>query len=188
MIKLRLKTTRNYPNQCAESLGTLIGPASIRKLFLSAKTNVVEAKLNKLAGSPLPYQHQLLLLRQCIQHDLRHLQQTMETSDCMGGWKRLNDLLQRSVRWLRGRVNDLEGDRQADLDAKFLSLPARFGGVVILSYQECALLARAAAIDEAEVENWRILGEVYDEAAIGRESFQQWQRSQHKRCDKAWSA
>jgi len=62
-------------------LGTFVGPASGRRAFLAQKVAKSIAKLASLSSSPLPYQHQLLLLRQCNQQDLCHLQQTLKTCD-----------------------------------------------------------------------------------------------------------
>ena len=50
------------------------------------------------------------------------------------------------------------------------------------SHQECAPLARAGAVDEADIEIWRILGEV--DANVPAKP----PNSQHKRCKEAWLA
>ncbi len=81
----------------------------------------------------LPHQHALLLLRQCIQQDLRHLQRSLPDHPLINDqWTRLDRALWNEVRRLRGRVNQRQGDRQ-ELEDAILSLPLRLGGLGVLS-------------------------------------------------------
>ena len=51
----------------------------MRERFLEAKIAAEEALLAKLVD--LPHQHALLVLRQCLQQNLRHLQRSLRSDD-----------------------------------------------------------------------------------------------------------
>ena len=156
-------------------LGTCVGPALARKAFLEAKVDKQVAKLANLKD--LPHQHALLLLRQCLQQDLRHLQRTLKTDDIEGPWDRLDEALAGEVRRMRSRVADAEA--LAELDRAVIGLPVRLGGMGVLSYRDCARHAFAAATEASDL----VVNDIFDlgneettrEAEVGR-------KSQRERC------
>jgi hypothetical protein len=138
-----------------EVLGTMVGPAQARQAFLEAKVEKQVAVLSKLPD--LASQHALLLLRQCLQQDLRHLQRTLRTDDLPGCWDHLDSSLVEAVFSLRRSV------RRPLTDVALITLPARLGGLGILSHTECAPLAYAAASDSADAALAPILGLPFEE-------------------------
>jgi len=93
----------------------------------------------------LKAQHALLLLRFCLQQDLRHLQRTLRTDDLPGCWDDLDAALLDSTLLLR------TSPRRLRTDSDLVTLPARLGGLGILSHAECAPLAYRAGCDSADV-------------------------------------
>jgi hypothetical protein len=110
--------------------------------FLQGKTREVFAKLDELRH--LPYQAALLLLKQCIQQDVRHLQRSLRTDDLPGCWKDLDDRLAKEVSRLTADSLPFFSTGRA-----LSNLPARYGGHGTLSHEECASAARAASTQEA---------------------------------------
>ena len=88
-------------------LGTCVGPASARRDFLSHKVDSVIAKLDQLPH--LPHQHALVLLRQCIQQDIRHLQRTLKTDDIMDAWERLDSRLHKEIKRMTAGMDQWNG-------------------------------------------------------------------------------
>jgi len=129
-------------------LGTCVGPASARRSFLSCKIAKQVAKLDSLIE--LPHQHALLILRQCLQQDLRHLQRTLKTDDLDGVWDELDNRLIGETRRMRARVGD-DGESLAELDRIMAQLPARHGGLGLLSHSACAPHAYAAAAEASDI-------------------------------------
>lgn len=64
------------------------------------KIEGLEERLGKL--TQLPNQHALLLLRQSLQQDLRHLQRTLYTEDLQHLWKRLDKSIWDAARRIWG--------------------------------------------------------------------------------------
>jgi hypothetical protein len=60
-------------------LGTAVGSTDFRRAFLEKKVDEQVRLLEQLPS--LSFQSALLLLRQCIQHNLRHLQRCLKTVD-----------------------------------------------------------------------------------------------------------
>ncbi len=162
-------------------LGTFVGPTDGRRSFLSAKIDKTIEKLASLTASPLPYQHRLLLLRQCFQQDLRHLQRSLKTAELTDEWKRLDGAIQGLASSLRGRVTDMDRERREMLDRELMTLPARLGGLGLLSHEECSPHAYASANEDADFELGRILG-TSDLLVDGRRRV-----AQRERCSEAWS-
>jgi hypothetical protein len=69
-------------------LGSCIGPTAVIERFLEAKITAEETLLAKLVA--LPHQHALLVLRQCLQQNLRHLQRSLHSDDLQHLWERLD--------------------------------------------------------------------------------------------------
>lgn len=128
-----------------EMLGTCVGSREAREIFLKAKADRQVAKLDNL--HELPHQHALLLLRQCLQQDLRHLQRSLKVDDIADAWGILDDRLRLEVRWLRGNRDE---DGESEKDGRLIPLPVRLGGVGVLSYVDCAAHAYAAASQAAD--------------------------------------
>lgn len=126
-------------------LGSCIGPKFAREDFLEEKIVKAEEKLSKLID--LPHQHALLLLRNCLQQDLRHLQRCLQSDDLALLWERLDKAIWQVALRIRGSTSDAE---PSDIDFALLSLPVRKGGLGLLSHQECAPLAYGAASDASD--------------------------------------
>jgi len=125
------------------ALGTCIGSRTARQTFLEDK---IALQASVLTHFPLlPSQHALLLLRQCVQQNLRHLQRTLRTDDLTDLWIRLDNLLVEAVRTLRGST------LQPSTDAAIISLPAKMGGLGLLSHQEVAPHAYAAQQESSNI-------------------------------------
>lgn len=136
-------------------LGTDAGPAAARRAFLNGKIDLFIDKLDKLQH--LSYRHVLVLLRQCIQQDIRHVQRTLETDDIADAWDRFDARLGKGVERMTAR-----GDKDSASARNLLNLPACLGGVGILSYKNCAPLARQAATEEPDTTSDNILGPALD--------------------------
>jgi len=137
-------------------LGTAVGSSAFRSDFLERKVDQQLALLDKLPD--LPSQHALLLVRMCLQQDLRHLQRSLKTDDLAGCWDRLDERLVRAVLLLRS------SPRQLDTDKDLITLPTRLGGMGVLSHSECAPLAYAASVESSDVALCPVLGLLVDES------------------------
>jgi hypothetical protein len=159
-------------------LGTMVGPAAARQSFLDSKVAVVHAKLDELRH--LPHQHALLLLRQCIQQDVRHLQRTLKTDDLPNCWAALDGRLKDEAERLAAGE-----DKSSGMVSTLLKLPARYGGLGLLSHGDCAPHAWAAAQQEADNTLVPILG------ALGAREHRESSpaepcQSQQERCKNMW--
>ena len=106
----------------SSSLGSHIGPRESREAFPAKKIDKQLAKLARLEASPLPYQHRLLLLRQCLQQDLRHLR-SLNTTDLAHQWDRLDKEHERQISLLCPHPADKNSPA-----SNLLKLPLRHGG------------------------------------------------------------
>jgi hypothetical protein len=132
-------------------LGSCVGPVAARRTFLEEKVTKLEEKMEKLVG--MPHQHSLLLLRQCIQQELRHLQRCLVTDDLVDVWKRLDRSVWKAALRLRSSRTEEGIEEQAEpnqITDTLLSLPVRLGGLGLLSHETCAPLAFAAASEVAD--------------------------------------
>lgn len=167
-------------------LGSCLGSAPARRHFLEEKVEKLEAKMTRLAG--LPRQHSLLLLRQCLQQELRHLQRCLPSDDLTDVWKRLDRAMWNTANDLRGAQTDDITESQAKITDILYSLPVRMGGVGLLSYETCAPLAHSAARDVADLLLEPLLGsgEVSDELSNPYDLTSI--IPQRERCDKVFEA
>ncbi|TYJ51098.1 hypothetical protein B9479_008351, partial [Cryptococcus floricola] len=104
-------------------------------------------KLHNLVD--LPHQHALLLLQLCLQQNIRHLQRSLKTDDFGDEWKKMDERLWEEVQRLQMRQR---GNSQVE-EAKgrlLSSLPARFGGLGLLSFNKIAPLAYKSAQESAD--------------------------------------
>jgi len=161
-------------------LGSRLGSPDSQAAFLEAKVDPLLDRVKNLAS--LPHQHALLLLRQCLQLDLRHLQRSL-TSDgkIKAAWSRLDQALLNEVRRLRGRVSDRQGDRK-EIEDTLIALPLRLGGMGILSHQDIAPLALSAANDASD----RLINSFLPLSSNMDASQEAQPKSQHERCKQLW--
>jgi len=142
--KCVVKELEGIKTEGMEILGTVIGPMVARRTFLANKIDKVFAKLDQLRH--LPHQHALILLRQCIQQDVRHLQRTLHSDDLVSEWQRLDQRLGDEVRRLGAEGNVPDRGRFEDA---LIKAPARLGGIGILSHSDCEPHAYQAAMENA---------------------------------------
>jgi hypothetical protein len=126
-------------------LGSCVGPPWVRRAFLKEKIAEVEQKISKLID--LPHQHALLVLRQCMQQDLRHLQRCLVSDDLDFEWEQLDSIIWNAALRLRGSSDPEDSTPR---DETILSLPVKLGGLGLLSYKTCAPLAYAAASETSD--------------------------------------
>jgi len=163
-----------------EVLGTCVGSAAARTAFLHRKIDEQIPALGRLAD--LPAQEALLLLRQCLQANLRHLQRSLKTDDITDPWTVLDNALLDRFLAIRGSPRRLESD------ASLVSLPVRLGGMGLLSYSEVAPHARSAMAETADSLLKTALDHIYTDIEVAddpAESISQSQ-SQRIRCQKAF--
>ena len=153
-LSLQLNVTKSFSTSVAEikdtglaMLGSVIGPSQTRRDFLLEKVEAQEARLEKLVD--LPHQHALLILSKCMQQDLRHLQRCLVSDDLVELWQRLDQAIWRVALRIRGSREEVGLDTSA-LDEAIMSLPARDGGFGLLSHEQCAPLAFAAAAETSD--------------------------------------
>jgi hypothetical protein len=83
MAKSKTTALQEARERGMQLLGSCIGPTAVREHFLEAEIAAEEALLAKLVD--LPQQHALLVLRQCLQQNLRHLQRSLQSHDLEHG-------------------------------------------------------------------------------------------------------
>jgi hypothetical protein len=110
-------------------LGTCVGARSAREQFLQEKIDHETATIAKLIN--LPHQHALLVLRVCVQQNLRHLQRSLKSDDLVHLWDKLDTVLREAVARIRGLPRPTD-----QLDATVISLPIKMGGVVLSPNQD----------------------------------------------------
>lgn len=147
-LRLNVNKSKSYAlddirDEGIEVLGTAVGSTAFRSNFLRDKIKAQVEVARKLGD--LKAQHALLLLRFCLQQDLRHLQRTLKTDDLLGCWTDLDAALLDSSSLLRS------SPRRLDTDSDLVTLPARLGGLGIFSHSECAPLTYKAGSEAANV-------------------------------------
>jgi hypothetical protein len=115
--------------QGVQLLSSCIGPTAVGERFLEAKLAAEEAVLAKLVD--LPHQHALLVLRQCLQQNLPHLQRSLRSDDLEHPWERLDVSLANSVRRIRAAASLAPS---LAIDNALIALPAKLGDLGILSF------------------------------------------------------
>ncbi|UOH80215.1 hypothetical protein LQV05_002864 [Cryptococcus neoformans] len=128
-------------------LGTMVGGKEKRAEFLEGRIRREMAKVGKLKD--LPHQHALLLLRFCIQQNLRHLQRSLRSDDLVDLWERLDTMLWEEVKRMRMRQREDTVEEEA-LGRSLTKLPARLGGLGLLSFKDVAPLAYRSAAEASE--------------------------------------
>jgi hypothetical protein len=153
-FSLKLNTAKSFVTSVEEikttglkMLGSCLGPMEVREEFLREKVVQLEDKINRLVD--LPHQHALLLLRQCLQQDLRHLQRCLVSNDLAHVWQQLDQAIWDAALRIRGAKETIGVDTSM-IDHTLLSLPVRYGGLGLLSHETCAPLAFAAACDTSD--------------------------------------
>jgi len=156
----------------------VVGPPTTRRQFLSAKVGELRQSISKLHS--LPHQTALLLLRTCLQQNLRHLQRTLKTENLLDIWDELDEAIWTEVERLRGRTGpDSEEGRKLAIELSHL--PARLGGLGLLSHRDCSHHAYAAANEASDVIIGGLLGDLCDSDEMGQ------RRSQKARCEEMWN-
>jgi hypothetical protein len=115
-----------------------------RERFLQDKIEHEATTIAKLIN--LPHQHALIVLRVCVQQNLRHLQRSFKWGDLVHLWDKLDSILGDGVARIRGLPRPTD-----NLEAALISLPVKMGRVSIMSYRTVAPHAYAAAPDAAGV-------------------------------------
>lgn len=163
---------------CFKLLGTVVGPPMARLDFLNAAAASTASKLDQLRH--LPHQHALILVRQCIQQDVRHLQRTLKTDDLPDCWNALHSRLAMEIK----RLSAGRPEASPTVDA-LIKLPARFGSLGIVSHADCSPRAKAAAQDDSDAVLPPLLGgsrpREQQSASPDPENL-----SQAKRCGQMW--
>ncbi|ADV23184.1 Hypothetical protein CGB_F6630C [Cryptococcus gattii WM276] len=145
--KCKLITFTEMAENGFKMLGTMVGPKKAREGFLKAKVENEARKIARLKD--LPHQHALLLLRFCVQQNLRHLQRSLKSDDLKDYWEKMDQELWNEVQ--RMRTRQTEGSEAENMLGKKLShLPARFGGLGLLSFTDIAPLAYKAAVAQSD--------------------------------------
>ena len=137
------KTAASINATGLETLGTCIGPASARRTFLQDKVDSLVARIKCL--ETLPHQHALLLLRQCIAQELRHLLRSMDGTDLGDIWNDLDLDLQKHLAKIRNA--EVPGPN----DDLLFTLPTDMGGLGVLSHSATMEHARAASKEACTV-------------------------------------
>jgi hypothetical protein len=104
-LQLNLSKSKSYKvedirNRGLEVLGSCIGSHEARHSFLRGKIEEQEAILAKLVD--LPHQHSFLLLRECLQQNLRHLLRSLRSDDLQDLWAQYDKSLQAVVLRIQG--------------------------------------------------------------------------------------
>lgn len=176
MAKSKTTTLQEARETGLQLLGSCIGPTAARERFLEAKIVAEEALLAKLVD--LPHQHALLVLRQCLQQNLRHLQRSLRSDDLKHLWERLDKSLANSVRRIRAAGSPAPSQA---IDDTLIALPIKLGGLGILSFKTCAPLAFAAASEASDT----LLAPLLDQDT---DTTNQTVLSQRERCQEAFLA
>ncbi|OWZ79418.1 hypothetical protein C365_01679 [Cryptococcus neoformans Bt85] len=105
LIKLNTEMTEKG----FKMLGTMVGPKKAREEFLKGKMQNEAKKIARLKD--LPSKHVLLLLRFCIQQNLRHLQRSLKSDDLKEYWEKMDQELWDEVQRMRTRQTEGSEDR-----------------------------------------------------------------------------
>jgi hypothetical protein len=124
------------------TLGTCVGARAVREQFLQEKIDHEAATVATLFN--LPHQHALLVLRVCVQQNLRHLQRSLKSDNLVHLWDKINTTLREAVARIRGLPCPTD-----QLDATVISLTIKMGGLGILSYKAVAPHAYTVASEVA---------------------------------------
>jgi hypothetical protein len=131
----------------------------VKEHFLEGKIATQEALVAKLVD--LPHQHALLVLPQCLQQNLPHLQRSLLSDDLEKLWERLDASLASSARRIRAATSLALSQA---IDNAPISVPVKLGGPGILSLMTCAPLAFAASSEASDTFLGSLLGQDIDTA------------------------
>jgi hypothetical protein len=171
VAKCKLVDLENLPDTGIKLLGSCVGSANARRSFLVTKVSEEAEVIAKVPD--LPFQQGLLLLRMCLQQNLRHLQRCLKTDDIADVWQTLDSAMFNAVSIMRSST------QQHELDQEIISLPAKLGGLGLLSYHEVFPHAYAAASESSDAFLKVIFGN--NEAAGGTTI-----RTQKSRCQEVF--
>ena len=147
-------------------LGSRIGSKNDRNSFLKNKIDIFEEKLSVL--QKLSCSHEaLLLLRSCVNQDLRHLLRSLESDDIREQWNRADQLLIKTIKILRGdtfltdtntlNINNTSSKR---IEETIIHLPVRYGGLGLFSHldtldaiRECSVNVSKAYLNGQDLSN-----------------------------------
>ena len=126
-------------------LGSVLGTEEARRNFVAAKIATTRERVGRLAA--LPTQHALLLLRECMGQELRHLLRTVRFTDISDLLNDMDKTLYDAIDFLRHAPVVAEGTPDPDKARResIISLPLRLAGFGILSHAETALVAAQAS-------------------------------------------
>lgn len=132
-------------------LGSLVGPLVHRRRFLADKIAQERTRLDLLPS--MSRQEALLLLRSSFSLNLAHLLRSLRPDGLEDLWREYDDLIYSSLASIRGQPQPplmLEVDDA--VERQLVSLPAKMGGIGLLSCVERAPIAWAAARDSAHAQ------------------------------------
>jgi hypothetical protein len=124
LAKSSTRTIQDITQSGLKVLGSCVGSMAPRAAFLQAKIKEQERTLAKLPG--LPHQHALLVLRECLQQNLRHLLRSLRSDDLGHLWAQYDRSLQRCVLQMQG-ANLVPSGRRLDAPETMpeIDLPAQ---------------------------------------------------------------
>jgi hypothetical protein len=131
------------PSNTTDLRGGTRRAQAAREQFLQEKINHEAATIAKLIN--LPHQHALLVLPECVQQNLRHLQRSLKSDDRVHLGDKLDTTLREAVARIRGHPRPTD-----QLDAAVISLQIKMGGLGILSYKTVVPHAYPAASEAAD--------------------------------------
>ena len=152
---------------CIELLGSCIGSKHNRGKFLRNKIDILLNKVDKLRQ--LTSQEGLLLLSHGLIHELKHLQRSLDTTDNLPEWNRLDSYLIKYIKALRGGI-DLDNGPKTAMKTKnvvqssqinnrtyfediIINLPLRYGGLGIPSFEKTLNIVRTSALEADQARN-----------------------------------
>jgi hypothetical protein len=135
-------------------LGSCLGTPSARREFLLDKIQGQEEILERL--SLIDHQSALLLLRCCLQHNLRHLLRSLQTDDIVETWYRLHIALRKQIIRMRGLrpATDVPSAMISSVDF----LPTNMGGLGLAPFPLIAKVSFTAATASARSRVSLLLG------------------------------
>ena len=119
--------------------GALIGSQEKRQQFIEEKVSKLITRLEGMKG--LKIQSQWILIKFCLQHNLRHLLRMMSVKDIITNnpWKEYDQTMTDLIRsWMPALSN--EPFRRA-IQERIIRLPVRLGGLGIAGFSEIAQFA-----------------------------------------------
>ena len=155
-----------------ELLGSCVGPVAVRRQFLEEKIQRMSAKLQRLRD--LPRQEAQLLLRTCVQMDLRHLLRSLNPDGLLDLWKSLDSEMYTAFDWLREYSLPATSDDR-HLDRTIIGLPMRYGG--------CGLPAHTVVSEPARRASKELSTMVLQEVLFAEEPDFSSLTTQRQRCD-----